>query len=1006
MKHVIIDELSNLASVEVDAGGVVRVVLEHNGQIDGLANTAIVLNDCRLRGLLVIREGKLDRRDFLKISTVTGLGAELLGNAHQLASGAAEKPVQPGKAGVGDGSTSLREPSLAKGGVEIPAKLKGTQGTTIPPRAEPARPKRVAKSHPGLLANRPVQGFPGHLFGQFIWDKEQSDRFLVLRRRFECDHAPERALLHIAVAHKYQLFVNGEYIGRGPCRSVDNSWTRYNTHDITVLLHPGPNSIAVLAFYHGHPNEFSAQAFGGLFVQAELFRDDTCDVVATDRTWRVRRPERYRRDTRIVNYYSDIPTEFVEADKDSGAWVRSDFDDRDWAMAWVRLADPGYESGATDFVQCLEPRPTPMLLQRRVVPAAIVQTGELDPAAAAKFGEADVAERLWYSSYLPLDRASVADIDNLLREQRDGAVLRSHAGEGGAVRDPFVILDFGRPAIGMPELVVEAPVGTVVEIGYADRLEQGRVPFFDPKAPTWGPWRHADRYVAGEGRQTWRLFEPRTPIRYLQVVFRTGSRTARLFSARLLAQGYPAEERGRFECSDETLTRFWRAAVDTVYMAMEDVLLVDSVRERGYYNMGGEMESHHLAMYAAYGDLAITDAHFRDTIRNQEISGNWRIKMIARVGDIENYSLYYPPAVLRRHQYFGKEGFLEEQYPTIVRLMAWFERQSDNDGLLYNLPHSVWLDWNDLEPHGANLEANALYFQALRDSATIAEGLGRRREAERWRQHAEKVRAAIQRQHWDEANGWFRDSVIEGRQAPQVTEISNALTVQFGIASDGQAARVVEHLVAWSKLPAIPEADVESSRRFATMLKDGTKIWRLGPLYFWHAIGALVRAGREADAWAYITAHHRKSLEGPGPHFLSEAWPRGVPTVSSNEASSIIGSEAGVAFLLSTCVLGVQPLEPGFARCRIEPRGGYLTWARGVFPSARGDIAVDWKRDGRRFQLDVTLPQDLECELVVPAPNGLASVTDNGLPCSARDAGAGRALINVHGGKHQVLSGR
>ena len=950
--------------------------------------------------------GKLDRRDFLKISTVTGLGAELLGNAHQPASGAAEKPPQPGRAGVGDGSTSLRELSHAKGGVEIQAKIKGTQGTTIPSRTELARPRRVAKSHPGLLANRPVQGFPGHLFGQFIWDQEQSDRFLVLRRRFDCDHAPERALLHIAVAHKYQLFVNGEYIGRGPCRSVDNSWTRYDTHDITAYLQLGANSIVVLAFYHGHLNMFSAQSFGGLFVQAELFDGNTCGVVATGHTWRVRRPDRYRRDTRVMNGYSDIPTEFVEAQKDQGAWVRTDFDDRDWQMASVRLADSGYDSGATNFVKCLEPRPTPLLRERRVLPVAIVQTGELDPAPATKFGETDVAERLWYSAYLPLERASVAGADNLLREQGDGAVLRSHAGESGAVRDPFVILDFGRPVIGMPELVFEAPAGAVVEIAYAERLQDGRVPFFDAKAPAWGLWRHADRYVAGEGRQTWRLFEPRTATRYVQVVFRTGGRTAQLLSARLVAQEYPVEEHGRFECSDDTLTRVWRAAVDTVHLAMEDVLCCDAVRERSYYVMGGELEQHHLTMYAAYGDLAITEAHFTDTARHQEADGNWPMIMVARANDIENYSLYYPSAVLRRHRFFSKEGFIEAQYPTIVRLLEWFERQSDDDGLLYNLPHSAWLDWTDMEPHGANLEVNSLYFKALTDAAAIAQGLGRQRDVERWRRHAEKVCAAIQQHHWDVANGWFRDSVIDGRQARQVTELSNAMTVLFGIASQSQAARVVEHLAAWSKLPVTPEPDVETSRRFASLLEDGTKISRASPLYFWHVIDAMVQAGREADAWAYLSAHYRKLFEKPSPHFLPETWPHDAQSASAFASASIHGGGAGVALLLSRHVLGVEPLEPGFRRCRVEPRGGNVTWARGVFPSARGDITVAWKRDGDRFQLEVTLPQGLECELVVPAPSGLASVTCDGLPCNARDAGAGRALINVRGGKHQVLSGR
>jgi hypothetical protein len=70
----------------------------------------------------------------------------------------------------------------------------------------------VPSTHQGLLANRPRQGFPGHLFGQFIWDRAGSDRFLVLRRRFSCHRPPVRALLHIAAAHKYRLFVNGESV--------------------------------------------------------------------------------------------------------------------------------------------------------------------------------------------------------------------------------------------------------------------------------------------------------------------------------------------------------------------------------------------------------------------------------------------------------------------------------------------------------------------------------------------------------------------------------------------------------------------------------------------------------------------------------------------------------------------------------------------------------------------------------------------------------------------------
>ncbi len=878
--------------------------------------------------------------------------------------------------------------------------------------AKPGQPVRVAKSHQGLLGNRPVQGFPGHLFGHYIWDKELSDRFLVFRKCFECDKTPERALLHIVAAHKYELFVNGEYVGRGPCRNVHPGWTRYDTHDIAARLRPGANGIVVLAFVSVkgvgfYPNTWSTHRTGGLFVQAELFEGDQCAVVATDDTWRVKRPERYRRDISLTaNGYQDIPFEYVEANKDPGDWVKTDFDDREWETAFIRTRT-GNAGG--DFIQCLEPRPVPLLRERGLIPTAIVRTGEIDSAVVAQFndiaqfGELDVAKRLWYSPLQPLERASITGLDNLLCESGEGVVLRSHVTEGGATRDPAVILDFGRPVMGMPELIFETDPGAVVEIAYAESMRDGKVQFYNDDGSK--TRRLADRYVAGVGRQTWRIFEPRMAIRYLQVVFRTGGRPARLLSTRLVAQEYPVEERGRFECSDETLTRLWRAAVNTAFLTLEDVVLDDPIRERGYYLVPGDAGETHKTIYVAYGDLAITETHFTDSARDQDADGNWPgCIMITHDCCVQIGALLFPPVILQRHWHFGKAGFLEAQYPVISRLLGWFERQSDTDGLLYNLPGWRWFDWADTEMNGANLEINALHVKALVDAAVIADELGKMNEAGEWRLRAERIRASIRRQHWDEANGCFRDSVVDGRQARQITELSNAMALLFGIASESQAARVAENLVVWTNLPATHDANANHGFRcFATILENGLKISRVTPLGVWYVIDTLMLAGREAEAWAYLSTRYKKMLEGAAPYFLPESWAI-LQQGSLNISSSIHPCGVGAAFLLSCQALGVQPLEPGFKRARIEPRIGQLTWAKGVFPSARGDIAVEWKRKDKTFELKVVLPDGLDCELVVPVLDGSKTVTHNG--ASRAVTGDGRAVITVTGGKHSVVSGR
>jgi len=79
-----------------------------------------------------------------------------------------------------------------------------------------------------------------------------------------------------------------------------------------------------------------------------------------------------------------------------------------------------------------------------------------------------------------------------------------------------------------------------------------------------------DRYVAQDGRQTWQPFEFKKATRLLQIVFRTGGAPVRVQSVSMVAQEYPVRLRGSFACSDETLTRLWRATIDTVYLHLEE----------------------------------------------------------------------------------------------------------------------------------------------------------------------------------------------------------------------------------------------------------------------------------------------------------------------------------------------------------------------------------------------------------------------------------------------------
>jgi len=65
-------------------------------------------------------------------------------------------------------------------------------------------------------------------------------------------------------------------------------------------------------------------------------------------------------------------------------------------------------------------------------------------------------------------------------------------------------------------------------------------------------------------------------------------------------------------------------------------------------------------------------------------------------------------------------------------------------------------------------------------------------------------------------------------------------------------------------------------------------------------------------------------------------------------------------------VLGVDPTGPGFSTCEIRPRPGGLEWARGVHPAPQGDIEVAWQRRDGAFELQVTVPEGVAAEVVLP----------------------------------------
>jgi alpha-L-rhamnosidase len=76
------------------------------------------------------------------------------------------------------------------------------------------------------------------------------------------------------------------------------------------------------------------------------------------------------------------------------------------------------------------------------------------------------------------------------------------------------------------------------------------------------------------------------------------------------------------------------------------------------------------------------------------------------------------------------------------------------------------------------------------------------------------------------------------------------------------------------------------------------------------------------------------------------------------------------------------PGSPGFKQILIRPQPvGDITWTRARFNSIRGKIVSDWKREGDKFALKVSIPANTTATVFVPAKT-YAGVTEGGKPAS------------------------
>lgn len=826
-----------------------------------------------------------------------------------------------------------------------------------------------------------------HLRAPFIWTSDQEtdeaisfrsligqgairrndgvNRWYLFRRRFELPSMPNEARAKLTVDGRYMLFVNGNFVGRGPCRSSP-AFQRYDTHDVTRDLNPGLNVAAMLVHVYGADMAWyeaandiwqTVHGDGALYFDAHIRCGNADVAVLSDTDWLWLEGKAWRRDTPRSGWGQDYIENFDSRLMPAG-WTDAGFDDATWKNCKILTT----QNTADDYSKGWGPiKPFPTLVAREI--PAMLESPVSPVRFIGAYGvlpepQLPIDRRLFDEKLIDLPDGMVDDSEALLSADARATTIRTRPG-----CDVSLLMAFDKRHSGFPFIELDASGGEIIELAVSETIPGEYGPRHPPQPrigrETYLDCAHLFRYVARPGAQRFQKFEW-TAVKYVQLVVRNAPQGIRIRHVGSTYLHYPVENRGAFQCSDDLLNRLWRVGRYTALECTHDAFEDCPSREKRQWL--GDAYVHYLINAAAFGTstqaidrqslIQATESQRPDGLMQMFAPGDHHTNGII----IPDFNLHW---VLAVHHYFMHTGdidLVESVFPAMQRALGWFERQVGPNGLLADLPYWHFIEWAHVGRDGEAAIVNAMFVGALRAAAMLGRSLEYGRASRRYEALADRVSHAINDRLWDENRGVYVDMVdpTTGIQQLKVSQHANAAMILWDIAPASRWERMIGRIMDPKRTKITAAPPVVPVGETLDLAEDVVQ----ANTYFGHFLySALGKAGRFDLALRSITDHFRPMLD-TGSETLWESFD---PAASLCHAFS-----ASAVYQLSAHVLGVVPIVPGFTRFLLAPQLAGLDFAHGVYPTPHGDVNVAWQRQGDRVTLKVTVPTGCEADVRCP----------------------------------------
>jgi len=642
-----------------------------------------------------------------------------------------------------------------------------------------------------------------------------------------------------------------------------------------------------------------------------------------------------------------------------------------WTESPVRFAATREESDSTaswlaigPFANALDTADASGSDANRVAPLAGIHAAMVDASFIPEGATQERLNEIWkkgtldqpapYARPIPADMVATVDVYAQCASERVVATKQQLVENVSAMicdtadwttvhparnADVRILFDFGREVVGYHEFEIDAPAGAIIDNHNFEFIQpDGRINLAEGM-------NNSFRYVCREGVQRYRTLV-RRGFRYSWFSFRNFTRPIRVRFVRVLMSTYPQQRAGSFSSSDPLLDRIWEAGAHSVQCCSEDTYTDCPTYEQTFWV--GDARNEALVDLVANGDPRLS-AHSwrvaagsleRSPIVESQVPSGWQNLLPA-------WTFLWMRWAQEHFELTGDRKTARYMVTRLRQNFAGMEKCVGPRGLI-NIRAWNMFDWAamDTPADGEVTHLNCLAVLGLNQSAELAESVGARADAKRWRSMAEALRRSINAHLWDGKRNAYVDCIrADGTKSPVFSQQTHTAAYIAGIPTGARMARTRD--VMFSAPPGFVTAG--------------------SPFFMFFLLEAYVRENQIGQMLETIRQYWGEQVRAGATTF----WETYDPNAARMTRSHCHGWSAAPTYFLTRYVLGIQPAEPGYKLIRIAPPPIDLRWARGRVPTPQGAVECEWQQLDDLLSITVNVPTSQEIEVVLPYPGKL-----------------------------------